>query len=83
MRKKNKLKLGRAIRGGIRTGTLILTATATVKIALIGWTRLETRLGAPGGELLIFPLIFLLFYTGWTARSDYTRHRVATRQGRR
>ena len=79
-RRRNKLNLGRAVRGGIRTGILILTTIATVKIAAAGWARLETRLGNPGGELLIAPLFLLLFYAGWTARKEYTDYRVAARR---
>lgn len=83
MNKRKRLRIGRSIRAGMRTGVLILTATATVKLATLGWKTIEARTGAPGGELLIFPLIGLLFYTGWTARKDYVAFRRAYREERR
>ena len=82
MSKRKRLKLNRSIRAGIRIGTVILTATATVKLAILGWRTLEARAGAPGGELLILPLIGLLFYTGWTARKDYVAFRRSYREER-
>lgn len=83
MNKRKRLRIGRSIRAGMRTGVLILTATATVKLATLGWKTIEARTGAPGGELLIFPLIGLLFYTGWTARKEWIAFKIAYRKAER
>lgn len=60
-----------AIRIGIRLGLLVFTAIMTVKLCMIGIETLESRTGAPGGEIFILPLIFLLLWAGWTARKEY------------
>ena len=80
---KKPLRLGRSIRAGIRLGILILTATCTVEIVRLGWKTLQGRVGAPGGELLIFPMIILLFYTGWTARKEWIAFKIAYRKAER
>lgn len=83
--KKNKkpLRPGRSIRAGIRLGILILTATCTVKVVRLGWETLQSRTGMPGGELLIFPMLILLFYTGWTARKEWTAFKRNYRKAER
>lgn len=80
---KKPLRPGRSIRAGIRFGIFILTATCTVQVARLGWKTLESRIGAPGGELLIFPMIILLFYTGWTARKEWIAFKIASRKAER
>ena len=62
----------RAVRIGMRLGLLVFTACLTVRICKIGLETLESRTGAPGGEIFILPLIILLVWTGWTARKEYT-----------
>ena len=72
MNKKTKrpLRLRRSIRAGITVSVFILTVLCTVEIAKLGWNTFQSRTGAPGGEILILPMIILLFYTGWTARKE-------------
>ena len=69
--KKKTLRLGRSIRAGIKIGVLILTAMSTVEIAKMAWETYQSRTGAPGGEILVLPMMILLFYTGWTARGEW------------
>ena len=61
----------KAIRIGFRLGLLLFTAYLTVKIAILGLQIAEARTGAPGGEILILPMIALLLWAGWTARKEY------------
>lgn len=68
---KRPLRLGRSAKAGIKLGIFILTAACTVKIAKLGWETFQNRLGTPGGELLIFPMMILLFYAGWTAKTEW------------
>ena len=68
--KKKPLQLRRSIRAGIRIGVLVLTAMTTVEIARQAWETYQSRTGAPGGEILVLPMMILLFYTGWTARGE-------------
>jgi len=56
----------------MRLGLLVFTAYLTVRLCKVGLETLESRTGAPGGEIFIFPLIILLVWTGWTARKEYT-----------
>lgn len=81
--KKKPLRLRRSVKAGFKLGIFILTAICTVEIAKLGWEAFTSRIGAPGGELLIIPLTVLLFYTGWTARKDYVAFRRAYREERR
>ncbi len=81
--KKKPLRLGRSARAGIKLGTFILTAACTVKIAKLGWDTFQNRIGSPGGEILIFPMMILLFYTGWTARKEWTTFKKAYIQAER
>jgi hypothetical protein len=74
-RTKRPLRLRRSIRAGIRVAVFILTVSCTIEIAKLGWNTFQSRTGAPGGEVLILPLIVLLFYTGWTARKELTEFR--------
>ena len=74
---KKPLQLRRSIRAGLKVGIFILTAVCTVEIAKLGWKTFTSRSGAPGGELLIIPLTVLLFYTGWTARKEWTAFKRA------
>ena len=68
---KKPLRLRRSIRVGIKVAVFILTVLGTVEAARIGWNAFQNRTGLPGGEVLILPLIILLFYTGWTARKEW------------
>lgn len=68
---KNPLHLGRSVRAGIKVGVFILTAICTVEIAKLGWITFQNRIGAPGGEILIIPMMILLFYSGWTASKEW------------
>lgn len=74
-RNKKLLRYGRSIKAGIKVAVFIVTALATVEIVRIGWETFQSRTGAPGGEVLILPLIALLFYTGWTARREWEAFR--------
>lgn len=80
---KKPLQLRRSIRAGLKVGIFILTAVCTVEIAKLGWNTFTSRSGAPGGELLIIPLTVLLFYTGWTARKEWTAFKRAYREAER
>ena len=72
---KKPLRLGRSVRAGIRVGVLILTAMCTVEIAKLAWETYQSRAGAPGGEILVLPMMILLFYTGWTARGEWIEYK--------
>ncbi len=62
----------RAVRIGMRLGLLVFTAYLTARLCRAGLEVIESRTGAPGGEIFILPLIILLIWTGWTARKEYT-----------
>lgn len=81
--KKRPLRLGRSIKAGIRIGVLILTAMCTVEIARMAWETYQSRAGAPGGEILVLPMMILLFYTGWTARGEWIDFKRAFREAER
>lgn len=81
--KKRLLRLGRSIKAGIRIGVLILTAMCTVEIARMAWETYQSRTGAPGGEILVLPMMILLFYTGWTARGEWIEFKRAYREAER
>ena len=81
--KKKPLRLGRSIRAGIKIGVLILTAMSTVEIAKMAWETYQSRTGAPGGEILVLPMMILLFYTGWTARGEWIAFKRAYREAER
>jgi hypothetical protein len=68
---KRPLHLGRSVRAGIKVGVFILTAICTVEIARLSWITFQNRIGAPGGEILIIPMMILLFYSGWTASKEW------------
>jgi len=80
---KKPLRLGRGVRAGIRVGVLILTAMCTVEIARMAWETYQSRTGAPGGEILVLPMMILLFYTGWTARGEWIDFKRAFREAER
>ena len=80
---KKPLRLGRGVRAGIRVGVLILTAMCTVEIARMAWETYQSRTGAPGGEILVLPMMILLFYTGWTARGEWIDFKGAFREAER
>jgi len=71
-RKRRRRATAKAVRIGLRLGLLIFTAYLTVRLCAAGIEVLESRTGAPGGEIFILPLIILLIWTGWTARKEYT-----------
>lgn len=81
--KKKPLHLGRSVKAGIRVGVLILTAMCTVEIARMAWETYQSRTGAPGGEILVLPMMILLFYTGWTARGEWIDFKRAFREAER
>ena len=81
--KKKPLQLRRSIKAGIRIGVLILTAMCTVEIARMAWETYQSRAGAPGGEILVLPMMILLFYTGWTARGEWIDFKRAFREAER
>lgn len=81
--KKKPLHLRRSIKAGIKVGVFILTALCTVEIARLGWVTFQNRIGAPGGEILIIPMMILLFYTGWTARKEWTTFKRVCRETER
>ena len=81
--KKKPLQLRRSIRAGIRIGVLVLTAMTTVEIARQAWETYQSRTGAPGGEILVLPMMILLFYTGWTARGEWIDFKRAYREAER
>ena len=83
MIKKKPLQLRRSIKAGIRIGVLILTAMCTVEIARMAWETYQSRTGAPGGEILVLPMMILLFYTGWTARGEWIDFKRAFREAER
>ena len=82
-RKRNRRKTAKAMTIGIRLGLLVFTAYMTVMLCIEGVKTLESRTGAPGGEIFILPLIVLLVWTGWTARKEYVAFRRAYREERR
>lgn len=71
-RKRRRRATAKAVRIGMRLGLLVFTAYLTVRLCAAGIEVLESRTGAPGGEIFILPLIILLIWTGWTARKEYT-----------
>jgi hypothetical protein len=81
--KKKPLQLRRSVRTGIRIGVLVLTAMTTVEIARQAWETYQSRTGAPGGEILVLPMMILLFYTGWTARGEWIDFKRAFREAER
>ena len=81
--KKKPLHLGRSVKAGIKLGIFTITATCTAKIAKLGWKTFQSRNGALGGEVLILPIMILLFYTGWTARKEWTAFKKAYRKAER
>ena len=81
--KKKPLQLRRSVRAGIRIGVLVLTAMTTVEIARQAWETYQSRTGAPGGEILVLPMMILLFYTGWTARGEWIEFKRAYREAER
>jgi len=81
--KKKPLQLRRSVRAGIRIGVLVLTAMTTVEIARQAWETYQSRTGAPGGEILVLPMMILLFYTGWTARGEWIDFKRAFREAER
>lgn len=83
MIKKKPLQLRRSIKAGIRIGVLILTAMCTVEIARMALETYQSRAGAPGGEILVLPMMILLFYTGWTARGEWIDFKRAFREAER
>jgi hypothetical protein len=68
-------------RAGIKLGIFILTAGCTVEITRLGWNAFQSRTGAPGGELLIFPMIILLFYAGWVASKEWEGFKASKKEG--
>jgi hypothetical protein len=81
--KKKPLRIRRSIKAGIRIGVLILAAMTIVEIAKLAWETYQSRAGAPGGEILVLPMIILLFYTGWTARGEWIEYKRAFREAER
>ena len=81
--KKKTLWIRRSIKAGIRIGVLILAAMSTVEIAKLAWETYQSRTGAPGGEILVLPMMILLFYTGWTARGEWIDFKRAFREAER
>lgn len=71
-KKRRRRATANAVRIGLRLGLLVFTAYLTVRLCTAGMEVLESRTGAPGGEIFILPLIILLIWTGWTARKEYT-----------
>jgi hypothetical protein len=78
--KKKTLRIRRSIKAGIRIGVLILAAMTIVEIAKLAWETYQSRTGAPGGEILVLPMMILLFYTGWTARGEWIDFKRALRE---
>lgn len=66
-----KKRISRYIGIVIRLAVLILAAMTIAGLCQTVWKALIDRGGLPGGELLIFPMIPLLIYVGWTARKDW------------
>jgi hypothetical protein len=81
--KKKPLRIRRSIKAGIRIGVLILAAMTIVEIAKLAWETYQSRTGAPGGEILVLPMMILLFYTGWTARGEWAEFKRAFREAER
>lgn len=77
--KKRSHRLRGSARAGIRVGVFILAATCTVEITKLGWKTFQGRIGAPGGEVLIFPMMILLFYAGWAASKEWASFKKACR----
>ena len=78
--KKKPHRIRRSIKAGIRIGVLILAAMTVVEIAKLAWETYQSRTGAPGGEILVLPMMILLFYTGWTARGVWVELKRALRE---
>ena len=81
--KKKPLRIRRSIKAGIRIGVLVLAAMTIVEIAKLAWETYQSRTGAPGGEILVLPMMILLFYTGWTARGEWIEFKRAYRKAER
>jgi len=81
--KKKPLRIRRSIKAGIRIGVLILAAMTTGEIAKMAWETYQSRTGAPGGEILVLPMMILLFYTGWTARGEWIDFKRSLRETER
>jgi len=81
--KKKPLRIRRSIKAGIRIGVLILAAMTIVEIAKLAWETYQSRTGAPGGEILVLPMMILLFYTGWSARGEWIEFKRTFREAER
>ena len=81
--KKKPHQIRGSIKAGIRIGVLILAAMSTVEIAKLAWETYQSRTGAPGGEILVLPMMILLFYTGWAARGVWIEFKRALREEER
>lgn len=76
----------RAVWRGLQLAVLLLTTAAAVSIARLGWATWQTRAGALGGETLILPLMGLLLYCGWAAKTAWgkvMRHRQPRKEARK
>ncbi|MBT9174227.1 MAG: hypothetical protein DDT21_02638 [Syntrophomonadaceae bacterium] len=67
----------RNIKTGADIAVVLLTAVCVVTIAALGWETFQSRTGHPGGEILIIPMIILLFYAGWITRGGFEDYKKA------
>ncbi|MBT9167939.1 MAG: hypothetical protein DDT20_00869 [Firmicutes bacterium] len=65
------MKAKKAIKTGLDIAVVLLAALCVIAIATLGWEAFQSRTGYPGGEVLILPMIILLFYAGWIVRGDF------------
>ena len=61
---KRRVKLERCIAAGINLGAMILTGAALVKIGFMAFAMIDSRTGGLGGEILIFPMLVMMFLWG-------------------
>lgn len=66
-----KQKTKRRVKILITLIVLNLAAAGAAKLIRLGWETWLNRSGAPGGEIFVIPLIFLLIYLGWTIPRDW------------
>ncbi|MBT9169137.1 MAG: hypothetical protein DDT19_02491 [Syntrophomonadaceae bacterium] len=70
------------IKTGVNIAAVLLTIVCVITVAKLGWETFQSRTGHPGGEVLLLPMIALLFYAGWMVRRDYGKCKKCTEGGR-
>lgn len=61
---RKQVKMQRAIAAGINLGIVAVQAIVVVAAAVASYNALVSRVGAPGGEILVFPALAFMFLFG-------------------